>query len=383
MDSALKEIVLVANSAWYLRNFRSSTIAALRQQGHGVRCLVPESGDVQSMQALSELGAQVESFRLSTVSTSYVLEAIALLSLIRALCRRRPALVFSFNPKSNLYVAIACQILSIAYVPNISGVGMTDELKGFKGRLYRLAMGIFLRKARWVFFQNVENMRTVIGRGWACAERCTLLPGSGVELERFSPPDPGAPVGAVTVFLMASRLLKQKGVGEYLAAAECLSLEKGKGMRFLLAGEADDSGRCIEVERLEAFASNPDCEYLGQVEDMPALLRRVDCVVLPSYYPEGIPRILIEAIACGRPVITTEQPGCREVVEPGVNGYRVAPGSVEALLEAMRAFLSLPMEQVAEMGVCSRRLAEARFDVNKVIDHYLHAVERFADVGRR
>lgn len=373
--------MLVANSAWYLSNFRRSTVKAFLQRGHAVCCLVPVGADRIAVQRLLELGARVEFFRVSAASTGYVSEAAALLSLLWKLLRLRPALVFSFNPKSNLYVMIACCLLGIAYLPNISGMGMADQLRGVKGRLYRLSMKVFLRRARWVFFQNIENMNTVISRGWVPAERCTLLPGSGVELDRFRPPPPGTSAKPERVFLMAARLLKLKGVGEYLMAAERLTREHPSGVRCLLAGEVDDSGRCIEPERLTAFDGHEGCDYLGHVDDMPALLQQADCVVLPSYYPEGVPRILIEAIACGRPVITTEQPGCREVVDHGCNGFRVEPRSVDALLEAMQAFLSLSADQVRAMGEHSRSLAESRFDVRTVIDAYLQAVERFA-VGR-
>lgn len=383
VDDVLNEVVLLANSAWYLKNFRSTTIVALRERGYAVCCIVPESSDAQSLQALRQLGGRVECFRFAASSISYRAELISLLSLMRVLRRLRPALVFSFNPKSNLYAAIACSVLGLAYVPNVSGVGMADQLRGLKGRLYRRAMGIFMRRARWVFFQNPENMDALIGRNWVDARRCTLLPGSGVELERFTPPQQELTPRGERVFLMAARLLKQKGVGEYLAAVERLQQEQSESFRarYLLAGEQDDSGRCIEPELLEAFASREGCEYLGQVEDMPGLLKRVDCVVLPSYYPEGVPRVLIEAIACGRPVITTEQPGCREVVEPGLNGYRIEPRSADALYEAMRSFLALPARQVEDMGRHSRRLAELRFDVRTVIEAYMQVAERFARNG--
>jgi len=378
VDHALNEVVLLANSAWYLKNFRSSTVTALIQNGHAVRCIVPDSADLQSVQALRELGAQVEPFRFSASSTNYLAELASLWSLARILRRRRPGLVFSFNPKSNLYAAVACRLLGIGYVPNISGLGMADQLSGLKGGAYRLLMSTFLRKARWVFFQNIENMRTVIARGWVDAARCTLLPGSGVELDHFTPPQLSQIDAPQRVFLMAARLLKQKGVGEYMAASERLVREYPSNVRCLLAGELDDSGRCIEPERLTAFAGIDGCGYLGHVDDMPTLLQQADCVVLPSYYPEGVPRILIEAIACGRPVITTDQPGCREVVEPGCNGYRVEPRSVDALLAAMRAFLALSLERTREMGVHSRSLAESRFDVKTVISAYLQAADRFA-----
>ena len=376
-DDFLKEVVLLANSAWYLKNFRSSTIEALLCQKYAVRCIVPDSADRQSIRALREIGAKVECFRFSPTSVSLFSGAVSLLSLTRLLLRQRPSLVFSFNPKSNLYSAIVCCLLRIAYVPNISGMGTADQLAGIKGWLYQLMMGVFLRRARWTFFQNTENMKAVIERGWVNAERCTLLPGSGVELERFTPPD-GITPKSERVFLMASRLLKQKGVQEYLMAAERLTEDSSLNVRCLLAGEFDDSGRCISRQSLAAFAELDGCEYLGHVDDMPALLRQADCVVLPSYYPEGVPRVLIEAIACGRPVITTEQPGCREVVEEGFNGYRIEPRSVDALFEAMQTFLSLSASQVKEMGQHSRRIAESRFDINTVIDAYLQAAARFS-----
>jgi glycosyltransferase involved in cell wall biosynthesis len=375
---AVKEVLLIANSAWYLKNFRSSTIVALNNAGYRVCCLVPNDSPPALCDELHQLGAVIESFSFQAKGMAYASEARSLLSLFLVLRRRKPSLVFSFNPKSNIYASIACRVLSIAYVPNISGLGMADHLSAVRGILYRSAMRFFLMRARWVFFQNKENMQAVIQRNWVRASQCTLLPGSGVELDRFSPLSPSRPkeVGG-RVFLMAARLLKAKGVAEYIEASRLISQQYGSRARLLLAGVSDDDERSIERSCIQQFVATAHCNYLGHIENMEELLKEVDCVVLPSYYPEGVPRILIEAIACGKVVITTDTPGCRDVLVNEVNGFFVQPGSADDVFQAMCRFMALSSDELAAMEVVSRRIAEESFDVNVVIQHYLQAAHNF------
>lgn len=362
----------MANSAWYIDNFRTSTVEALSAHV-AVNCLHPHR---QTLRLASAQGAVTSRpFYLDAASQNLVKEAWALLSLTWQLVRVRPTIVFSFNPKTNLYALVACFLLRVPCVPNVSGVGVASQLKGLRGIIYRRLVGYFFQRAPHTFFQNADDYRTFVKAGWVRPERAEVLPGSGVDLKRFQPTPR---TGQRICFLMASRLITPKGVVEYLEAARRV-LAEGGGCRFLLAGVPDTSSRAVDQRLLADLVAHPHIQFLGHVENMPSLLKEVDCVVLPSYYPEGVPRSLIEAAAAGKILITTDTPGCRDVVVEGHNGLFVAPRSVESLADAMLRVLALSEQTRAEMGHHSRALAEARFDERLVVRRYLELVEQFTN----
>lgn len=358
------KVAFVANSAWYLSNFRASTLEAFSRE-HAVTCLFPVQDDPSSL-APFDVGRAP--FYLDAVSTQPVKEVRALLSLIATLMRERPAVVYSFNPKTNLYALIACWLLRLPCVPNVSGVGVASQLGGVKGWLYRGLAGFFYRRARYVFFQNHQDREAFIYAGWVSEACSEVIPGSGVDLARFVPKsrEPGRPVR----FLMAARLLKAKGVPEYLQASQELASAIEGRVEFLLAGSMEASERGVPEAEVVAWGKALGTSYLGHVSDMPALLDTVDCVVLPSYYPEGVPRSLIEAAATGKVIITTEMPGCQEAVVSGENGWCVPPQNIEALQQAMQRVVDLDDAGLAAMGKASRSLAERHFDERIVIERY-------------
>lgn len=358
------KVAFIANSVWYLSNFRASTLEAFSRR-HAVSCLVPTQDDPSP---LARLHVTLAPFYLDAVSTQPLKEARALLSLIATLRRVRPAVVYSFNPKTNLYALIACWLLRLPCVPNVSGVGVASQLGGVKGWLYRGLAGFFYRRARHVFFQNRQDREAFLEAGWVSEARSEVIPGSGVDLARFvpRPREPGRPVR----FLMAARLLKAKGVPEYLQASRELQAHMPGKVEFLLAGTLEPTERGVPKASIEAWAGEAGMTFLGHIDDMPALLDTVDCVVLPSYYPEGVPRSLIEAAAAGKVIVTTAMPGCEEVVLPGENGWCVPPQDVPALCQAMQRIAELDEAGLARIGQASRALAEQRFDEALVIERY-------------
>lgn len=367
------KIAFIANSAWYLSNFRASTLEAFSQQ-HAVSCLFPAQDDPAP---LTRYDVARVPFYLDAVSTQPVKEGRALLSLIATLRRVRPAMVYSFNPKTNLYALMACWLLRLPCVPNVSGVGVASQLGGLKGWLYRGLAGFFYRRAKHVFFQNRQDREAFLQAGWVTEARSEVIPGSGVDLARFHPKprEPGRPVR----FLMAARLLKAKGVPEYLKASRELHVRMPGKVEFLLAGALELSERGVPKASIEAWAGESGMTFLGHIDDMPALLDTVDCVVLPSYYPEGVPRSLIEAAAAGKVIVTTNRPGCEEVVLPGENGWCVPPQDMEALSQAMQGVAELDEAGLIRMGQASRALAEQRFDEALVIDRYWQVLPGHAD----
>lgn len=357
-------IVFSANSSWYLDNFRSNTLDEFHKS-YRLICFTP------GRECLSLSYDHIET-KINPTSLSYISEARALLNYIYNLKKTRPNLVFSFNPKINLYSIIGCALLKIPVVPNISGIGSASELKGLKGCIYNSLLKFFLKRTSYVFFQNSDDYTHFFKKGMLDDVQCEILPGSGVNLDKFTP-------SILNVhqrrFLMASRLIKPKGVVEYLDAAQMISRTYPDAV-FKLAGVLDHSQRSVSESTIVKYASTENIDYLGHRDDMNILLNDVECVVLPSYYPEGTPRSLLEAAAAGKVIITTDTPGCRDVVVEGVNGFLVPPRDTEALKQAMEKVINLTDEKMIEMKANSRKLAEEKFDEQYVIQRYLDVAEK-------
>jgi len=363
--------LFVANTSWYLKNFRSSTLEAFSKKGK-VICLSPEEGYGEG---LRELGAKTRTFYLDAASTNPIKELLSLLSLTLEIARQRPNVVFSFNPKTNLYSLIACWLLRIPCVPNVSGVGGASQLQGMVAKVYRTLVGFFYKYASHIFFQNSDDYHTYLKAKWIMSENAEILPGSGVNLQRFCPSEKE---DNSIRFLMAARLIRPKGVVEFIEAAREMVVKSKTPCEFILAGINDTSSRAIPAELLASLETEAQIHFVGHIEDMPSLLKNIDCVVLPSYYPEGVPRSLIEAAAAGKVIITTNTPGCREVVVDGENGFFVEPRSVESLKAGMQKVMELSLCELTYMKAASRVIAEKRFDENIVIQRYLEVAEKFA-----
>ena len=272
--------------------------------------------------------------------------------------------------KPTLYGGLAARIASVpAAVNTLTGLGYLFTTPTVKMRVLRpiVAGGLrfsFSHQNHRVILQNLDDRDCLLARGIVLGDRAVLIKGSGVNLSLFTPePEPDAP----PVVLMASRLLWEKGVGEFVAAARALRA-RGIRARFVLLGEPDHGHpSAVPLRTLEHWRDAGDVEWLGWRHDMPALMAQSHIVCLPSYYGEGIPRILLEAAASGRPIVTTDSPGCREVVRHGQNGLLVPVRDVEALVGAIAQLIeNAPLR--AAMGTRGREIAVTEFSLDQVID---------------
>lgn len=366
-----RTVCLCANTSWYLANFRSRLIDALIADGWRVTAWAPPDAYVDRLVAR---GARPLPMRLDNASTHPLHELATLAAFARTLRAERPDVLLTWTPKVTLYVSLAARALRVPVIANVSGLGRAFGSGGWieavSRVLYRTSMG-------WpstVFFQNDADRDVFVGAGWVDASRSLRLPGSGVDVDRFAP-RPRAP-GRPFRFLMASRLLWAKGVGEYVEAARAVRAVR-PDVEFALAGFAEDGqAAAVPRERIEAWAAEGLIRFLGRVDDMVAAYADSDCVVLPSYYREGVPRSLLEAAGMGLPVITTDSIGCADAVEPGVTGWRVPPRDPVALADAMRALLDADAATRARIGEAARARVLERFDERIVIDAYRAALAR-------
>jgi glycosyltransferase involved in cell wall biosynthesis len=363
-------ILLTGNTAFVIANFRAGLIRALIAEGHAVAALVPEDDDCDT---LRRMGCQVIPLRMSTLGTNPIGEARGLVSVLLGIRRADPDVVLSFTIKNNLYGAIAARLLGVPLLPNVTGLGTSFSDRGLLNwtvvRLYRQG----LRRLPVVFFQNRDDAAWLARLGIVEDAQVRLLPGSGVDLGAFHPvPLPGRRENPT--FLLVARMLWDKGIGEFAEAARAIRARHPEA-RFQLLGRVDPAQRSAVPEaELGRWAAEGLVEYLGSVADVRPVIAAADCVVLPSYYREGTPRVLLEGSAMGRPIVTTDMPGCRDVVEDGVTGYLCRPRDAADLARCLSAIAGLDPSERTAMGLASRRRMEAAFDERVVIAAYIEAI---------
>ena len=287
------------------------------------------------------------------------------------LSRIRPSAYLSFTIKPNIYGSMAAGRLGIPAVPNVSGIGNAflrrDPVQQVVTSLSRLGF----RRAPAVFFQNREDRDHFLERRIVRSEQARLLPGSGVDLQHFTPaaPDHGPPT-----FLLIARLVRDKGVIEFVEAARMLRAELPEA-RFQLLGGPDAGHRtAISLADVNRWAEEGVIEYLGPTDDVRPFITSASIVILPSYR-EGLPRSLLEGAAMGRPLIGADAPGCRDVVEHGVNGYLCRVGDARSLADAMLQLARLPEAARRAMGAAARRTVENRFSEELVVRAYLDVLD--------
>lgn len=348
------KVVLFANTEWYLYNFRRSLALALRDAGHDVLLISPDGPYGEKLRAL---GLRWQPIPMDRRSLNALREAWLLLHLVRLLRRQRPDVVHGFTIKCAVYGSLAARLARVpGRVNAVAGMGYVFISNAPKARLLRplvralLKLALGGRNARLIL-QNPDDVK-LFARAWLVdATQVRLISGSGVDTARFAP-DPARISGARLRVLLPARLLWDKGLAEYAQAARLLR-ERGTPVDLLLAGNPDSGNPAAVPETtVHEWVEQGLLQWLGHVDDMPALLRSVDIVALPSYR-EGLPKGLIEAAASGCALIATDVPGCREVVEHEVDGLRVPVKDGVALANAIDRL-------VRDAGLRARLGAEAR-----------------------
>jgi glycosyltransferase involved in cell wall biosynthesis len=361
------KIVLLSSYAYSLINFRGALLAAMAGAGHEVVACAPED-DPEIRHKLAAMGVRYERVPMQRTDRNPFGDLLTLFGLTRLLRAERPDIVLAYTQKPIIYGGIAAQIAGrIRYYAMVSGLGyvFTDDGRRQR-RLLKLVVSILyrlgIRRAKSVFIFNSDDRDEMIRHRILRPDQTAIqVPGSGVDIRRFAaqPVPPGPPT-----FLMIARLLRDKGLLEFIDAARRVR-SRHPETRFQLLGPLDPNPAGIRREQLEAWQSKGVIEYLGETRDVVPHLARSSVFVLPSYYREGLPRTILEAMASGRAVITTDSTGCREPITPGENGLLVPVRDAGALAEAMMRFVREP-ELAQRMGRRAREIAEERFDVAKV-----------------
>jgi glycosyltransferase involved in cell wall biosynthesis len=363
------KILMTVNASWNIWNFRRPIVDALVGGGHAVTVLAPKDDTVAK---LLGLGCQVRHLEMSVKGLNPATDLALLLRMRRAFRDLKPDVILSYTIKNNIFGAMAAKSLGIPFIPNVTGLG-TAFLSG--GLLEAIAVGLYkaaFRNLPVVFFQNEDDRDLFIDRGIVTASQAQLLPGSGIDLERFAPA-PYPEDGEAPIFLMIARLLRDKGVLEYVDAARRVKADHPEVRFQILGATASENRSAIDRETVRGWEEDGLIEYLGKTDDVRPAIAAASCVVLPSYR-EGAPRTLIEAAAMARPLIATDVPGCRAVVDPGKTGLLCQVKSGESLAEACGTFLSFGLQAWAEMGREGREKMKREYSQEIVVDAYQRAI---------
>lgn len=377
MSGGALRIAVVANTAWYLHNFRRNLMQALKQDGHHV---IAVGGEGAFAQRLREQGFQHHAVPFSGAGTAPWHELATVRALRRVLRRERINLVLSYTPKGNLYAALAARGLPLRQVMNVSGLGRAVTSPGAASRIVEWLYRRTVPRAAWVFFQNDDDRQLFVERAWVTPARSSRLPGSGVDLGAFTPGALPSNEAGACVFLMVARLLWDKGVGEYVEAARSLRLRCPKA-RFQLLGPLDASPRSgVTRAVLDGWIAEGVVEYLGETDDIRPYVRAADCIVLPSYR-EGVSRALLEGAACARPLIASDVPGCRDAIDTGNSGLLCRVADAADLADKMGQVLAMPTALRVAMGSAGRAKVEREFDEQIVISAYRRCIASIQTPG--
>ncbi len=358
----MKTILFVSNVTGGLYVFRRELLEALSKDNR-IIVFGAKTGHVEDLQ---DLGCEVIDTPMERHGTNPFVEARLISRYKSIISEKKPDIVLTYTIKPNIYAGMACASMGIPYIANITGLGTAVENDGLMQKITLPLYKFGLRKAKKVFFQNQANLDFMLKKKIVKGPY-ELIPGSGVNLERYSLLE--YPHGETVDFTYIGRLVKQKGIEQFLDAAKAIRA-KHPETRFHICGRCDPAYEAIIKEQND----DGTVIYHGLIDDIAGMHRISACTLHPSFYPEGMSNVLLESCACGRPIITTDRPGCREIVDNGVNGFIVKQRDSADLIEKVEKFLSLSWEERRQMGLAGRAKVEKEFDRNIVIDKYLKEI---------
>ncbi|MBT9312471.1 glycosyltransferase family 4 protein [Leptothoe kymatousa] len=374
-----EKVLLVANTGWYLYNFRLPLLQALRERGAQVVVVSPWDKYAEKLQAEGFWWIDLD---LERRSTNPFMELYTIFRLVLIYLVEKPDIVHHFTIKCVLYGTFAAKLSGIKSTVNaITGLGYIFINKSLKAKLIR-----FLTKPMYyialntknskVIFQNFDDLSLLVREGLADPQKSVLIRSSGVDSQRFKLNLSPENVEESTV-LLASRIVGDKGIYEYIEAAKWLKAQ-GYNARFKLAGALyPGNPTAISQEKIADWESKGIVEWLGHVDNIEDVIAEADIVVLPSHGGEGVPKILLEASAMGKPLVATDVPGCRDVIDVGINGFLVPPKEFESLAEALETLIN-DGELRLKMGCLGREKVIREFNVKDIVKQ---TIEVYAQMG--
>ena len=366
-----KTIAIVINTSWNIYNFRLGLLGALRNEGYHILLIAPR--DAYS-QKLVDLGFEYHEIKINNKGTNPFQDLLLVLGFYRLYNKLSPDVVLQYTIKPNIYGTLAAKLAGIPSINNISGLGTVFLNNSWSSKIARLLYRFSLRFARVVFFQNPHDRKLFVEYKIVKENKTGLLPGSGINLKEYKPIK-FQPSSDVFVFLLVARMIKDKGIVEFIDAAEKVLQQNTKSVEFWLLGDLYlGNPTAISQEQLDQWQKVPEIKYLGHVDNVASVMNRASCVVLPSYR-EGLSRVLLEAAALAKPIITTNVPGCKDVVDDGDSGFLCEVKSGQDLASKMIDMLQLSGSRMEQMGLNARIKVENEFNEDIVFSKYIRAIK--------
>ncbi|WP_150291998.1 glycosyltransferase family 4 protein [Sphingobium estronivorans] len=360
------KVVILSSLSWSLINFRGALIARMVSEGHEVVACAPDE-EPEVLARLADMGVRFRRTPMARAGTNPLHDVRTLFHYIRLMRAERPDVVVAYTQKPIIYGGMAARLVGARYFAIMSGLGyvFSEEaedrrwLRSVVSRLYRVGV----KRAGCIFVFNSDDRRVMRDSGIVSpGQRVMQVPGSGIDVRHFA--GQALPEGPFT-FLMMGRLMRDKGVGEYVEAARIIRARRPDVRFLLLTRPETENPTGYTTADLQLWREAGLIEFLPETRDVRPFIASAHVFVLPSFYREGLPRTILEALATGRPVITTNMPGCREPIEEGVNGLLVPPRDGPALAAAMEMLIADPA-RVATMARAARQTAVDIYDVDKV-----------------
>lgn len=362
------KILILANSSSGLYGFRNELVLDLLKANEVYASLPDDTNNKE----LTEEGCKVIKTEFNRRGMNPAKDIKLFLTYLGYLKSIKPDVVLLYTIKPNLYGGLACRLRRVPYISNITGLGTTLQKDTLLSKFLLAFYRISTKKATRVFFQNKSNFDFMQEKGVAL-KNAGLLPGSGVNLqENAYHPYPSEENGIQ--FLAVLRIMKDKGIEEFLTAAETIR-EKYPNCRFVLAGEYEEETKDKYKPWVERLVEKGVLQYLGYISNVKEVMAESHVIVHPSYH-EGLSNVLLEAAACGRPVLASDVSGCRETLQNSITGDLFAPGSSDSLIAAIEKMLSYTEEKRKMMGKYGRKYVEDHYDRGIVVERYCNELKK-------
>ena len=356
-------ILVLSNSFAGLHSFRKEVFQRFRDLGWEVYISSPMKGMEEKAEWFRNIGCHIIDIRFDRQGMNPLADIKLMMYYCRLIKQVKADVVLSYTIKPNLYGGLAAAFCKVPQIANVTGLGAAVEYPGLLQKFTILLYKVCMRKTHLMFFQNDANRQFCLEHGMVKG-RTRLIPGSGVNLS-FHTLKPYPAENEPVRFLFISRIRREKGIDEYLAAAEAIRKECPNTEFHILGGCEGDY-----EERLRRMTDEGIVVYHGAQSDVRPFLKEAACLIHPSFYPEGMSNVLLEACAAGRPVITTDRPGCGEIVDDGKTGFIVRQQDADDVIAKVRRFLSLSHGERKAMGLAARKKVEREFDREIVVKAY-------------
>lgn len=374
MVTKKKVVTLSANTSWYLYNFRKSTIDRFIKDGYEVFCIAPKDAHTKK---LKDLGCNWFDLKMNNQGHNPFKDLVIIFRLFYIYTKLKPVVAFHFTVKNNIYGTWASFFSNTPAVNNISGLGTAFIKKGFLSFIVKILYRLSQPMAKRVYSQNIEDFNLLANKKLISRKKLFLLPGSGVDINKFKPNFNSKKVNTFR-FLFVGRILADKGIYELIHAIENINKNEIQCQLWICGFKNSKNISAINDDQIKNWQNIPGVTWIEPNDEIEKIMKDVNCIVLPSYR-EGMPRSLLEAGAIGLPSITTDVPGCRNIIQDNINGFICEARNSKSLELAMLRMLNTPNEDIIRMGKAARNIVENRFDEKIVIDAYADVLSSFAD----